>query len=140
MGFALNGDIEIVVQRGKDCVVRGLAIFGAPVLKRDNGARQGLGDDLVFDRAKQHLANGRDEGNEDKDQQRRDQCKGAQFFAAKGAREALFQRDTIGGNHRPVCHLACGGLIGAWSGIHIIGHWQMVPVWSRYSQRFKRLA
>ena len=98
----LGGDLEIEVQRLKDGFAGNFLAIGVPVLQRDDGARQRVADDLVFDRAEQHVRDRRDEGHEDEDQKRRDQHQRADLLAPQRARQTFLQRRAIGSQHRAV--------------------------------------
>ncbi len=61
------------MQRGEDRLAGDLARGRIPVGERRDGLRQGVRDDLVLDRAQQHVADREEEGDEHEGQERRDQ-------------------------------------------------------------------
>ncbi|MCY0154855.1 hypothetical protein OEG86_24505 [Hoeflea alexandrii] len=92
---------QVDVERGVDVVARcsGIAVFVIPLLQCDHGTWNGLGDDLVFDRAEQHVRDRCDEAYQNEQEQRGDQRQGPQFLAAKRDLQAFLQRSAVSRKH-----------------------------------------
>ena len=80
-------DLEVCGKRLIDRLTRGFAGGFIPVLQCHNGTWERFRDDLVFNRAEQHVRNRGDKRHQNKDQQRRDQHERAQFAKAQRAGE-----------------------------------------------------
>jgi len=69
-------------------------------LQGDHGSRKGFGDDFILNRAEKHVSDRENECDEDKDQQGRDQAKGAQFLSTQGFCKAFLEGGAVSGENR----------------------------------------
>jgi hypothetical protein len=64
VGFLLDRDEQVVVERGEHRFVRALPDAGSQS-EAPRRSRQRVGDDAVFDRAEQHVRDRRDKGDQE---------------------------------------------------------------------------
>ena len=100
--LAFGSDEQVHEHRVEDGFTGGFARGVFPVVQSLDRAGQRIGDDVVFHRAEQHVRDGRDEGDQDKDQKRRDEHEGAHLLPPQRPSQRGLEGPAVGGKHRSV--------------------------------------